>query len=162
MPVTIEFKLDASKAMRVIPSMLASVHGKLVDEMYRQTYRLQNIIVQKLSGPVLKNRTGLLRESINSRVTDDDNSIRGQVGTNVKYAAVHETGGSFVIPSHSAHWVHGPARGQARVQSWVVREHSAFFPQRSFIASTLREEGGGVIAAFKRVVADAAREAKAA
>lgn len=154
--------VGSEKVLRVLSDAGPAVRRRLLDEMNRQTIRLQNIVVQKLSGPVLKNRTGLLRESINQRVTESANELRGSVGTNVKYGAVHELGGTFTIPAHIAHWKNGPARGQARVDSWEVRAHEATFPQRSFLRSTLTEESATTIQAFKAALSAAVQEAKGA
>jgi phage gpG-like protein len=53
----------------------------------------------KLSGQVLKTGpTGTLRRSITSSVNMGANTIQGQVGTNVEYAAIHEYGGTVHIP----------------------------------------------------------------
>jgi phage gpG-like protein len=51
-----------------------------------------NVMRDKLSGQVLKVRTGTLRRSITARVEDTENSVLATVGTNVAYAARHEYG----------------------------------------------------------------------
>ena len=53
------------------------------------------VAANKLSGQLLKVRTGTLHRSITQRIEDDATSVIGIVGTNVAYAAIHEYGGKI-------------------------------------------------------------------
>jgi len=62
-------------------------------EMERQAISLTRYIQeQKLSGQVLRSRTGDLRRSITYRMRDTAESFEAIVGTNLSYAGAHELG----------------------------------------------------------------------
>ncbi len=63
---------------------------------------LAHVKAEKLSGQVLKNKTGRLRRSVNFRETESETEIGGSVGTNVEYAAAHEYGfqGTVNVRAH--------------------------------------------------------------
>ena len=114
---------------------------------------LQGQIKEKLSGPVLKNRTGRLRNSISMNMTEDDQSVSAVVGTNVVYARVHEFGfqGEVSVREHMR--TAAPSlRGQAESQSQslrsqvMVRAHTMRMnmPERSFMRSTLAENAPAI------------------
>lgn len=60
--------------------------------------KLSARVKQKLSGEVLKVRTGRLRRSIHLEMERSANSFAAVVGTNVSYARLHELGHS--VPGH--------------------------------------------------------------
>lgn len=94
---------------------------------------------QKLSGQVLRVRTGTLRRSVHARLEDNALSIYGIVGTNKEYAAVHEYGGTFTISQH-LRLVKQAFGRQLRFPVWAsVKQYSATYPERSFLRSALRE-----------------------
>src|SRR6266576_5706363 len=80
----------------------SEAHSRLLREMQRITIDLQNYIRDsKLSGQVLKNRTGTLRRSINQRVEESGSTITGIVGANLgaaRYAAAQEYGATIHLP----------------------------------------------------------------
>jgi phage gpG-like protein len=84
----------------------------------------------KLTGQVLKVRTGTLRRSINQRVDESDEGVLATVGTNVSYAGVHEYGyqGTVSVPAHT--------RGGHSVRAYAMRMN---LPPRSYLRSTLAE-----------------------
>jgi len=62
--------------------------------MFMATELLRGYIVKyKLSGQLLKVRSNLLRSSITKEVIGKGFNIIGRVGSNVKYARIHELGG---------------------------------------------------------------------
>jgi len=97
---------------------------------------------EKLSGEVLRNRTGQLRRSINQRFRDSGTRIETQVGTNVKYAAIHEYGfdGPETVKAHARKISHAFGRTIAptvvQVRSF---ERRVRMPERSFLRSSLNE-----------------------
>jgi hypothetical protein len=127
----------------------------LATEMTRQTTRLRDLIVAtKLSGQVLKNRTGTLRRSVMAlpvEVTDD--AITGTVGVSNKawYGKLHEYGGVYPVAAAT--------RVSRLGKVFTVRAHSITLPVRSFMRSTLYEEQSnikrGLEAAMKKAVAAA-------
>jgi phage gpG-like protein len=77
---------------------------------------------EKLSGQVLKNRTGTLRRSINYKLWALTDAAKAQVGTNVEYARIHEFGGTIPRPNGNA----------------------IKMPERSFLRSALKEMEGRI------------------
>lgn len=98
---------------------------------------------RKLSGEVLKNRTGTLRRSIHHRVDEGRSEIVGTVGTRVRYARPHEEGGAFQIPAHTRTQTHAWGR-PILPRPVTVRAHSATFPQRAFLRPSLETMRGGI------------------
>lgn len=104
----------------------------------RFTMRMSADVRQnRLSGQTLRVRTGRLRRSVHHEVEVGPGSVIGRVGTNVSYGRIHEFGGTVQIPAHARQvsQVFGrPLPAPIMVQ---VRAHTARFPQRSFLRSTL-------------------------
>jgi len=57
-------------------------------------YLMNYVQRNKLSGQVLKRRTGRLAGSIGYKVEEAGNTFSGRVGSPVEYSAIHETGGA--------------------------------------------------------------------
>lgn len=99
---------------------------------------------EKLSGQVLKVRTGRLRRSINYRIDEKSTSIFGVVGTTVKYGKTHELGfhGTVTVKEHlrtiKQAWGKPLREGPRKV---LVRQFTkrVDFPERSFLRSSLKE-----------------------
>ncbi len=103
-------------------------------------------VVRKLSGPVLKRRTGVLASSVNlgagvSRFEQSSEQITMIVGTNVKYAQIHEYGGHTqphtILPKNARALAFPWKGGQAFFRK--VEHPGSKIPERSFLRSTLRE-----------------------
>lgn len=113
--------------------------------MGRLALRLTRKVKQdKLSGQVLKNRTGRLRRSINQRVSESSGEIKAVVGTNVEYGRTHELGfsGQMSVKEHMRKI--RMAWGKAiKPKSVMVRAHTrnVKIPERSFLRSALAEFG---------------------
>jgi phage gpG-like protein len=140
-----------------LESMSDKIRQSLRDAMQQQWYALQSYVVtEKLSGDPLHRRTAFLASSINtdSTFTDDATSIVGRVGTKVIYGRVHEYGGTFTIPAHERRvtsvFGHPVAGGVT-----TVRSHSATFPERSFLRSSMRDLSSQIREAMQQAVADA-------
>ena len=87
--------------------------------------------VAKLSGQVLRNRTGTLRRSIHHSVRLGPKEIIGIVGTNVSYARVHEYGFRGTVAVRAFERLGYPVR--PHVRNVTIRE-------RSFLRSALAEK----------------------
>jgi phage gpG-like protein len=118
---------------------------------------MQARVQQKLSGEVLNNVTGRLRNSINERVVEDGAVITGSVGTNVVYARPHEYGFNGVVSvrahvrQQSMAWGKLIKGGPITVN---VREHAMHMniPEKSFLRSTLAEQIPDIRARLERAV----------
>lgn len=112
---------------------------------------------EKLTGQVLKVRTGTLRSSINTRVAEGGDAITASVGTAVSYARIHEYGGT--IPAHPV------ATKNARAFAFPWKGEQRFFkrveipavkmPERSFLRSALREMTPRVEEGLRQAVGEA-------
>ena len=92
-----ELVLRAKRWAPELKSNLGQSIGRLVLMLQR------NVKADKLSGQVLRVKTGRLRRSINSRTENiGDTNPSGTVGTNVAYARAHEFGftGSVTVKAH--------------------------------------------------------------
>jgi len=127
----------------------------------RLVLRLQRKVRQdKLTGQVLKVRTGTLRRSIDQVVFSEPGAVIGIVSTNVKYGKAHEYGfhGSVNVKAHLRHLRKKSKMSLTTVkghdmQVWTkrrggltggvaqVRAHTrnVDLPARSFLRSALRD-----------------------
>jgi len=109
----------------------------------------------KLSGQVLRNRSGHLRASISYALMIADQGLTAQVGTNVAYAAIHEYGGqtrAHVIEAKKAKALAFQMGGETIIRK-LVHHPGSKMPERSFLRSSLRESRDRIIAAIERAVA---------
>jgi len=139
-----------------VTAKLDGMGAKLRDEMKagigRATLKLQRMVVQdKLSGQVLKVRTGTLRRSIDQAVTDEGANVVGIVSTNVKYARVHEYGFKGTVTVRESLRTIKQAFGRPiDAKQITVKSHGRKMdlPARSFLRSALADlEASGAIRA---------------
>lgn len=90
---------------------------------------------QKLSGQVLNVVTGRLRRSINVKITESATNVQGSVGTNVKYARVHEFGFDGIVTVRE-HLSTSKLGNRFSVRSHQRKMH---VPERSFLRSALAD-----------------------
>lgn len=115
-----------------------------------QTYVKAN----KLNGQVLKNQTHTLSRSINMKVKADAFSVVASVGTNIRYAAIHEFGGQT-----KPHLIQ--AKNAAKLKfmgggGWVFRKEvnhpGSRMPERSFLRSALKDMESQIQTGLKKAV----------
>lgn len=128
----------------------------------RLVLRLQRKVMQdKLTGQVLKVRTGTLRRSIDQVVVAEPGAVTGIVSTNVKYGKAHEYG------------FKGPANVKEHLrlvkQAWgkplkfpvfaTVKAHTVnmSLPERSFLRSALREMEPDIRGDLRKSVSEATK-----
>lgn len=81
---------EVARRFRALPD---GIRSRITESIGRLVLKLQRKVMQeKLSGQVLKVRTGTLRRSIDQRLVTDNGAVTGVVSTNVKYGKVHEYG----------------------------------------------------------------------
>lgn len=130
-----------------VVQVLEAIPGNVRVELRKSTVKLALSLVRlvkegKLSGQVLRNRTGTLRRSITHRVSETPQEIKGTVGTNVSYGRVHEFGyeGKALITQAFGK--------QLKFPVWK----SIKLPQRSFLRSSLRERAAAIRAEYAQAV----------
>lgn len=104
---------------------------------------LAKVKAEKLSDQVLRVRTGRLRRSITSRISEAGRVVTGTVGTNVEYAARHEFGkqGPEQVREHLRMVKQAWGKTLKQPHQVTVRAHTRNinYPARSFLRSTLEE-----------------------
>jgi len=120
---------------------------------------LQEKIAQKLSGDVLQMKSGALAGSIAVTVEDSSDGVSVRIATSpdIKYAAIHEFGGTIsphqIVPDKAralAFLVGGKRAFAARVQIPAVT-----MPERSYMRAALAEMANEIRDEFGTAVAEA-------
>jgi phage gpG-like protein len=88
----IDIKIEDDAVRGRLEAMSGSVRSSILAAVGAIAITLQGQVMDKLAGPVLKERTHHLHDSIHSEVAASDAGVMGTVGTNVVYAAYHEYG----------------------------------------------------------------------
>lgn len=114
--------------------------------LHRQT------VAKKLSGQVLKRQTGRLASSMNSKVYKQGRGVVGIIGSNVKYARIHEFGGT-IVPKNGPFLVF-------RIGDRVIKTKKVTIPARPYMGPTFRENKSRVKEIFKRSLIKWKDEAK--
>lgn len=154
---------------RAFGRVTPAVRAELVKGTGRIVLRLlTKVKLEKLSGQVLKVRTGRLRRSINQRVDASGDLITGSVGTNVDYGRKWELGfkGTESVQQHmrTIKQAFGkPLKGGPKQISVRAHTRRVNLPERSFLRSALQElAAAGVIEAeYSAAVAAGLRSAGA-
>lgn len=118
----------------------AAINNNLNRLMLRQVIKLQRyVILNKLEGQVLRHRTGHLERSITYDVQRDGSAVTGIVGVGreAPYGTAHETGGTFSIPQQ--------LRKSKLGKDFIVKAHTATFPQRAFLRPSLLENEQNIV-----------------
>lgn len=129
--MTINITVNDSVIQAKFKSMGARTNASLKTAIYDLVEKLRTHIVNdKLLGQVLNRRTGRLGQSIQTKVTSDATSIVGIVYSagDVKYAAIHEYGGTVRTRLGTGQGVPKPG-GQATFE----------MPERSYMRSSLAD-----------------------
>jgi hypothetical protein len=118
-----------------------------------------HVVDDKLSGQVLRSKTGALAASIGAEVTHDGDRIIARVFSSgdVKYARIQEYGGR--TPAHDI--VPNKARvlafiaGGRTVFSTIVHHPGSTIPERSYLRSSLADMAGVITEELGAAVSDA-------
>jgi phage gpG-like protein len=144
---------DRSANLATLPAVVqAALAAKAAD----LAKRLQAHVVQdKLSGQVLRSKTGALKASIMTGAEVDGDTIRFRVfSSDVKYAAIQEYGGQ--TPPHEI--VPDKAKalafmvGGKQVFATVVHHPGSKIPERSYMRSALADMAGQIATELKDAV----------
>jgi phage gpG-like protein len=158
----VELQDDFSAALAAMPDR---VRQALSSKANMLAIALEAKIQQKLSGGVLNARSGALARSIIVTVDDSGADISVRIGPSgdVKYAAIHEFGGT--IPPHEI--VPNKAKalafavGGKQVFAKRVNLPAVTMPERSYLRSSLAEMAGEIVEGMREAVTHSA-EAKSA
>ncbi|QDD62650.1 HK97 gp10 family phage protein (plasmid) [Herbaspirillum seropedicae] len=153
-------------------SLIAKMEGRadamqagLEKSVQRLALQLLTTVKQKLSDDVLRVRTGRLRRSINQRVTVEQTSVTGIVGTNVEYARRLEFGfkGTENVRESLRHITQAFGKPLKAPMTIKVRAHTrkVDFPPHSFLRSALAEMRPQIERDMAAALVKAAREGTA-
>lgn len=139
----IDVEFDGSKAVAKLDALPERVRQEVGVGMGRLVAALaMKVQKEKLNGQVLKVRTGRLKSSIGTDVSETDTQIQGVVSTPVEYAPIHEYGfkGSVDVKAHLREIKKAFGR-PIPPKEIEVRAHARMMnlPERSFLRSALRE-----------------------
>jgi len=138
-----------TKAERIVEAIRAEMQAEVVN-------LLSYIKDSKLSGQVLNQRSGNLKNSAFTEVENQGSQIEGTVGfgRTVPYAAIHNYGGKINVPE-----VDGKLMVFERAGMTVfTMRHRAFtvtMPERNYLESSLAEQEQAIMAGFESAVDEA-------
>jgi len=127
------------KIIKRLSEMSLQVQKELAVAIKEQTAKVLYRAKQKVSGQVLKNRTGTLRRKINMKFIESGKNTYGSVGIKLTYAAAHEFGfqgkGLAQVKAHKRKTKRGSlADVKAHARNWKMN-----LPKRSFLREALKE-----------------------
>lgn len=151
-------KLDAWR--EELQSKASRLHDVLFARVSALTLQLQTKVIGKLSGQVLRARTGVLRSSVTAETTTDGSKITGTVSSSAGpafYGRIHEYGTS------GRGWEIRATKSRvlAFQLSTKVFARSVFhppLPARPFMSTTLEENREEIIRELAESVAQVLRE----
>ncbi|AEV24619.1 Bacteriophage protein of unknown function (DUF646) [Azospira oryzae PS] len=151
---------EVARRFRALPD---GVRSRVTDSIGRLILRLQRKVMQdKLTGQVLKVRTGTLRRSIDQRLVTDSDSVSGIVSTNVKYGKAHEYGSNKTVTVREHLRLVKKAWGkELKHPVWAtVKAHSMKqnLPERSFLRSALADMKPEIIADLNKAAAEGIKQ----
>jgi hypothetical protein len=156
-------KLDAFRELLAVKSK--RLHEVLYTKVQAITYQLQNKVVAKLSGDVLRVKTGTLRGSVTASTTDAGGVITGTVeagkGASYPYAMAHTMGreSAYQITASRAKALAfqlSVKQGAERVLARYVTHPP--IPATQFVRRALEESKDEIIRELGRAVTDVLKE----
>jgi phage gpG-like protein len=154
----IEIQVDPSRAIAKLERLTPAIRSALRGTIVTLTQALAATVRAKLSGGVLQMRTGALFRSIKSEMVENTATIYGRVYSDgVRYAAIHEFGGTIQHPGSSKFQAWQGAEGW--IYTHFTRPHAIPIPERSYLRSSLAEMRDDIVDRLTEAVRSAAREA---
>lgn len=147
---------EIARRFRALPD---GIRSRVTESIGRLVLKLQRKVMQeKLSGQVLKVRTGTLRRSIDQRLVTDNGAVSGIVSTNVKYGKAHEYGNTETVTVKEHVRLVKQAWGKqlkhpvwATVKSHAMRQN---IKEHSFLRSALADMKPEILAELDKAVAE--------
>lgn len=144
---------------RALPSEFRTAVSQRVGELVLALARY--VQVEKLTGQVLRVRTGTLRRSIQQVVVERGPEVLGIVSTNVEYAPRHEYGysGPEAVKAHLRTIKQAWGKPLAEPRAVAVRAHTRNinYPARSFMRTALADMAPQIVAQIKDAAGEALR-----
>lgn len=157
--ISVEGDQDLILRLRRLPEKMRNA---LLTKITTLTLKLESRVKTKLSGGVLRVRTGALRRSIFSRVSKSTYEITGRVASSgdVKYAGIHEFGGTtkphIIEPRKAA--VLAFMIGGKKIFARRVHHPGSRMPTRSFLRSSLAEMRPEIVTGLSEAATEGVRK----
>jgi len=113
---------------------------------------IETAVKDLLDGPALNRRSGRLWKSVHGEVHSRMGRVIGIVGTNVKYAAVHEFGG-VIRPKSADGWL------MFEGGDGFVRVKDVNMPSRPFMSRAFKEQKAAAVGLIRTSIQAAANNA---
>ena len=147
--------VSASAELRQrLDAMPAAVQAALAAKATDLATRLRDHVVKdKLSGQLLKVRSGALRASIQAEVTLDEDAVLARVFSagDVKYAAIQEYGGRTaahdILPDRAKALAF--LAGGETVFARIVHHPGSTIPEHAYLRSALADMAGEIVSELK-------------
>jgi len=151
-------RVDVSATVTRIGALPARLRVRLQKAVESGAGRLLAIVQAKLSGEVLKARSGALRSSIRAEISEDGSAIVARVLSDgsVPYARIQEYGGRVFIP--------GIVPVNARALAFTYRgrlvfaeraaAHAVDIPERSYLRTSLAEFEPALLDDIRKLTAE--------
>lgn len=157
--MSITATVDASAVIARFSRIPGSVKQSLVPTMDKIGYDLVTHVVRdKLSGQVLKRRTGTLSNAVTHTAPEvTANSVQTKVGvfSGVPYARIHEFGGKISVPEVSGKLMVFSAKDGTTVFTRKRRAFVANMPERSYLRTGLADQRDSILSQITRAVGEA-------
>ena len=127
----------------------------------------KKVKTEKLNGQVLNRRTGALARSIHNKVEKTQAGVVGRVFSSgdVKYAGIHEYGGTIKHPGGTRYFIKGNGMAQfvSNKNAFAMlmpktAPHDIKMPMRSFLRSSLREMSKEISVEYKKSIVETAQK----
>ena len=115
--ITVRLEGDRQVAFELNSMSKALANVAMPEIVKSAAYVIENKIKENLSGKILKVRSNRLRNSITTRLYGSKGNAGAEVGSNVKYASVHEFGAK--ITARNFPYLHFPIKRGSVILSWV-------------------------------------------
>lgn len=152
-------KIDAAPAIESVRRWRARFRERLRAGFASGAARLLAIVRAKLSGEVLRPKSGALRASLRAAVAEDSAGLAGRVWSegSLPYARIQEFGGRIMVPELAAQNAKALAfvYGGKLVFARRVRAHAVELPERSYMRSSLADFSPAFVDDIRKVAAEA-------
>lgn len=152
--------INGKAAPRAMREAVALVDSAVERAVLKLAIKMTGLVKSKLSGEVLRVRTGRLRRSIHYELDKGNNSVEATVGTNVEYARTHELG--LTIPAHIVQAKRGQALRFQMGGKIMYRKRVMIppvkMPRRSFLEASLRQMAPEIESSISKAVGDELRK----
>jgi phage gpG-like protein len=137
----IQAQIDSAPAAEKLAQWRDALRARLARAFAEGAEALAGGVRAKLSGAVLRPRSGALRAAIRAGLTENDDGFEARVWSTLPYARIQEYGGRVTVPA--MHAVQAKALtfsyGGRLVFARHTRAHAVSIPERSTFRSSLKE-----------------------